>query len=383
MAHQTDPTSMDTEVRGARNASFDDLLQILERDQDAKIDLVAPASAISAVDGNLTVTGMEPVLTPSGVTQADGAYRPTAVADEGIADKLKIPTAYLRRMRAEAVDLYDLNVNGWLQKDPTRRFLLRAFKGEPGVLRAWLSDGYKIIDHLDMLTAVLAGIEESGHPVKITGADLTERRMIVRVESEHVEALAPELLRGYRSPFTGQSGDQLPIVSAGFVLTNSEVGSGKYAITPRIVVRVCGNGMTITKDAFGKVHLGARMDQGIVRFSEDTQEKNLALITAQTRDAVATFMNRDYVERKLADIQREAGREITSPTEAVELVAKQLRFSDSVRESVFSHFIRGGQTTAGGIMQAITATAQTLDDGDAAYELETQALSAMAIAAAA
>jgi len=383
VAHQTNPTPMGTEVRGARNASFDDLLELLERDQDAKIDLVAPASAISAVDGNLTVTGMEPVLTPTGVTQANGAYRPTAVADEGIADKLKIPTAYLRRMRAEAVDLYDLNVNGWLQKDPTRRFLLRAFKGEPGVLRAWLSDGYKIIDHLDMLTAVLAGIEESGHPVKITGADLTERRMIVRVESEHVEALAPELLRGYRSPFTGQTGDQLPIVSAGFVLTNSEVGSGKYAITPRIVVRVCGNGMTITKDAFSKVHLGARMDQGIVKFSEDTQEKNLSLITAQTRDAVATFMNRDYVERKLADIQREAGREITSPVEAVELVAKQLRFSDSVRESVFAHFIRGGQTTAGGIMQAVTATAQTLDDGDAAYELETQALSAMTIAAAA
>lgn len=383
MAHQTNPTPMGTEVRGARNASFDDLLALLERDQDAKIDLVAPASAIRAVDGNLTVTGMEPVLTPTGVTQADGAYRPTAVADEGIADKLKIPTAYLRRMRTEAVDLYDLNVNGWLQKDPTRRFLLRAFKGEPGVLRAWLSDGYKIIDHLDMLTAVLAGIKESGHPVKITGADLTERRMIVRVESEHVEALAPELLRGYRSPFTGQTGDQLPIVSAGFVFTNSEVGSGKYAITPRIVAQVCGNGMTITKDAFGKIHLGARMDQGIVKFSEDTQEKNLSLITAQTRDAVATFMNRDYVERKLADIQREAGREITSPAETVELVAKQLRFSDSVRESVFSHFIKGGQTTAGGIMQAITATAQTLDDGDAAYELETQALSAMTIAAAA
>ncbi|MGW3654155.1 DUF932 domain-containing protein [Streptomyces sp. NPDC000878] len=380
MAHETNQIAAVTDTR---NASFEDLLQTLERDQDAKIDMVAPASAITAIDGNLTVTGVEPVLTPSGVTRADGAYRPTAVADEGIADKLKIPTAYLRRMRAEAVDLYDLNVNGWLQKDPTRRFLLRAFKGEPGVLRAWLSDGYKIIDHLDMLTAVLAGIRESGHPVNITGADLTERRMIVRVESEHVAAYAPELLRGYRSPFTGQTGDQLPLVSAGFVLTNSEVGSGKYAITPRIVAQVCGNGMTITKDAFGKVHLGARMNEGIVEFSKDTQEKNLALITAQTRDAVATFMNRDYVERKLADIQREAGREITSPAETVELVAKQLRFSDSVRDSVFSHFIKGGQTTAGGIMQAITATAQTLDDGDAAYELETQALSAMAIATAA
>ncbi|WP_432199008.1 DUF932 domain-containing protein [Streptomyces sp. bgisy027] len=383
MAHEPNQITAHPAVANTRNTSLEDLLRILERDQDAKIDMVAPASAITSVDGNLTVTGVDPVLTPSGVTRADGAYRPTAVADEGIADKLKIPTAYLRRMRAEAVDLYDLNVNGWLQKDPARRFLLRAFKGEPGVLRAWLSDGYKIIDHLDMLTAVLAGIREAGHDVKITGADLTERRMIVRVESEHVAALAPELLRGYRSPFTGQTGDELPIVSAGFVLTNSEVGSGKYAITPRIVARVCGNGLTITKDAFGKVHLGAKMSEGVVEFSQDTQEKNLTLITAQTRDAVATFMNRDYVERKLADIQREAGREVTSPAETVELVAKQLRFSDSVRESVFAHFIKGGQTTAGGIMQAVTATAQTLEDGDAAYELETQALSAMSIAAAA
>ncbi|MCZ4610389.1 DUF932 domain-containing protein [Streptomyces sp. Lzd4kr] len=383
MAHEPNQITAHPAVANTRNTSLEDLLRILERDQDAKIDMVAPASAITSVDGNLTVTGVDPVLTPSGVTRADGAYRPTAVADEGIADKLKIPTAYLRRMRAEAVDLYDLNVNGWLQKDPARRFLLRAFKGEPGVLRAWLSDGYKIIDHLDMLTAVLAGIREAGHDVKITGADLTERRMIVRVESEHVAAHAPELLRGYRSPFTGQTGDELPIVSAGFVLTNSEVGSGKYAITPRIVARVCGNGLTITKDAFGKVHLGAKMSEGVVEFSQDTQEKNLTLITAQTRDAVATFMNRDYVERKLADIQREAGREVTSPAETVELVAKQLRFSDSVRESVFAHFIKGGQTTAGGIMQAVTATAQTLEDGDAAYELETQALSAMSIAAAA
>ncbi|WP_369228409.1 DUF932 domain-containing protein (plasmid) [Streptomyces sp. R39] len=383
MAHENGQITTGPAEAATRNASLQDLAQILKRDQDAKIDMVAPASAITAVGGHITVTGVEPVLTPSGVTRADGAYRPTAVADEGIADKLKIPTAYLRRMRAEAVDLYDLNVNGWLAKDPSRRFLLRAFKGEPGVLRAWLSDGYKIIDHLDMLTAVLAGIQESGHSVNITGADLTERRMIVRVESEHVAALAPELLRGYRSPFTGQMGDELPLVSAGFVITNSEVGSGRYAITPRIVAQVCGNGMTITKDAFGKVHIGARMDEGIIKYSEDTQEKNLALITAQTRDAVATFMNTGYVQRKITEIEREAGREITSPAEAVEVVAKQLRFSDSVRDSVLNHFIKGGQTTAGGIMQAITATAQTLDDGDAAYELETQALSAMAIAAAA
>ncbi|MFF3617306.1 DUF932 domain-containing protein [Streptomyces sp. NPDC002580] len=383
MAHEISPIGTRAAVTDTRNASIGDLRRILERDQDSKIDMVAPASAISAADGNIVVTGLPPVITADGVTIADGTYRPTVVADEGISDKLKIPLTYVRRTRAEAVDLYDRNINGWLERDPSRRFLLRAFKGEPGVLRAWLSDSYKRLDHLDILTAVLLGVRESGHPVKITGADLTERRMIVRVESEDVAALAPELLRGYRSPFTGQSGEDLPLVSAGFVLTNSEVGEGKYKLTPRIVAQVCGNGMTITKDAFGKVHLGARMDAGIIEFSEDTQEKNLALITAQTRDAVATFMNREYVERKLSDIQREAGRKITRPVETVELVAKQLRFTDSVRDSVFGHFIEGGQTTAGGILQAVTATAQTLSDADAAHELETQALTAMAIAAAA
>lgn len=383
MAHEINQSTTRAAMTDTRNASLEDLRLILERDQESKVDMVAPASALASVNGNIQVSGLPPVLTRNGVTSADGTYRPTVVADEGISDKLKIPTAYLRRMRAEAVDLYDLNVNGWLQRDPSRRFLLRSFRGEPGVLRAWLSDSYKMIDHLDILTAVLLGVQESGHSVKITGADLTERRMIVRVESEHVAALAPELLRGYRSPFTGQTGDQLPVVSAGFVLTNSEVGEGKYALTPRIVVQVCGNGLTITKDAFGRVHLGAKLDAGIIEVSEDTQEKNLALITAQTRDAVATFMNRDYVERKLADIQREAGREITSPVETVDLVAKRLKFSDSVRDSVFTHFIKGGQTTAGGVLQAVTATAQTLSDADAAHELETQALSAMAIAAAA
>ncbi|OIJ62528.1 DUF932 domain-containing protein [Streptomyces mangrovisoli] len=370
-------------MTGTRNASFEDLVRLLEHDQEAKIDMVAPASAITATAGTITLTGTEPVLTPSGVTHADGAYRPTGVADEGIAEKLRIPAAYLRRMRAEAVDLYDLNVNGWLERDPERRFLLRAMRGEPGVLRAWLSDGYRIIDHLDVLTAVFAGIRESGHGVRVRGADLTERRMIVRVESEHVAALAPELLRGYRSPFTGQSGDELPLVSAGFVITNSEVGAGRYAITPRLVVQVCGNGMTITKDVFGRVHVGARMDEGIIPFSPDTQDKNLALISAQTRDAVAMFLNHDYVTRKIADIEREAGRPVARPAETVEVVAKQLRFPDSVRDCVLTHFIRGGQTTAGGIMQAITATAQTLTDADAAHELEMQALPAMAIAAAA
>ena len=57
---------------------------------------------------------------------------------------------------------------------------VRAFKGEPGVAQAFLSDRYSVIDNLDVLTATLDG---SARPVSMsasTGATQTDRRMYVR-----------------------------------------------------------------------------------------------------------------------------------------------------------------------------------------------------------
>ena len=45
------------------------------------------------------------------------------------------------------------------------------------------------------------------------------------------------------------------------------------------------------------------------------------------------------------------------------------------------HFIDAGDRTAGGILHAVTSTAQTVPDADDAYTLERHALRAMAIAA--
>jgi hypothetical protein len=46
-----------------------------------------------------------------------------------------------------------------------------------------------------------------------------------------------------------------------------------------------------------------------------------------------------------------------------------------------NHFIRGADITAGGIMHAVTSVAQTLNDADTAYDMETQAVRAMELAA--
>jgi hypothetical protein len=250
------------------------------------------------------------------------------------------------------------------------------------VVRAFLSDGYKIIDNLDVLLAVLDGVRQAGAPVQVDGCDLTERRMYVRVVCEQVAVLAPALLAGYRSPFTGAAGADNPVVFAGFVITNSETGCGAFTLTPRLVVQVCRNGMTITRDALRAVHLGERLEVGTVTWSDNTRDKTLALVTAKTTDAVTAYLDPGYVTRALRAIEAEAGHPVTDPQEAIRVVSQRLRFTDAQQHDILSCFIRGGDVTAGGVMHAVTAAAQAQDDADTAHEMESAALRALDIAAA-
>lgn len=415
----------------ARNATLGDLAEILRDQQARKLDVVAPATALRAVEGNLVLAGTEPILTPDGVSTGDGTYRPTAVADEGLASRLGIPVGYLKSMRSTRPDLYDANVNGWLHGrrpkvrrsvdgteevvrdgvDPDgRNFLIRAFRGDApgdvGIARAVLSDRYRMVDNLDVLTAALDGVRASGANVEIRSCDLTDRRMYVKVYSPDVVALAPELLRNYRSPFDGgddaprragwtidrardvaareglgyEPGEE-PVVFGGFKITNSETGGGALSIVPELYVEICRNGLTIKVDALREVHLGGTLDEGIVRWSDETQQKALDLVTARARDAVATFLDHDYVVAKVTEIETRAGAPISNPADAVREVGKRLRFTQEQTDGILDHFIRGGQLTAGGIANAVTSYSQTVDDADVADELDAAALDALAVAA--
>ena len=403
-----------------RNATLADLADILTEQHDRKLDVVTPATAIRSQQGILRIEGTDFEFDPTdGVRETPGTFRPTAVCDEGIADKLGVPVQYLKKMRINRPDLYDANVNGWLHgrskvrhavpnsgnlprtevihPADERNFLIRTFRGlegGTGIARAFLSNGYKIIDNLDVLTAALEGVEQAGAKIEIEGCDLTDRRMYVRIVAPEVTAMAPTLLEGYRSPFdqgiaraghaeTGPTvGDQgLPIVFAGFVLSNSETGGGAFTIVPRLVVQICRNGLTITKDATRAVHLGAKLDEGVVKWSEDTQTKNLELIAAKARDAVATFLDGDYMTKAISELEEKAARPVNDPAKTVTMIGQTLRFSEDRISGVLNHFIRGGQVNAGGVLNAVTSYAQTVDDADEAFDIENQAIKAFELAA--
>lgn len=406
----TTPTIQTT----TRNADLGDLVSLLRDHHARKVDVVVSTRNIRAIDGNLHVVGTEPVITTDGVTMADGVYQPTRICDDGLSQKLGIPRAYLARMRAENTIAYDYNINSWLQHDKyaDKKYLVRCLRGDEGdvlgVARAFLSDVYKTIDNLDVLMATLEGVREAGVEVDIRGCDLSDTRMYVRIWAPQVAALAPTMLSGYKNPFgggelrignTSQGWDVAraqaaalaeglgydpgtePILFAGFRIENSELGIGAFRITPEMVVQICKNGLTIKAEAMKSQHLGAKLDEGVVKWSADTTDKALALVTAQTRDAVKLFLSEEYLSAKIREFEREAGVEVDDPVETVEFVSKKLKYDEQMQKDILRHFVKAGQLTAGGIMQAVSSVAQTIWDPDVAAQMEEDAIGAMHLVA--
>jgi hypothetical protein len=402
----------------ARNATAQDLAKILQDQSAHKVDVVVPSLNMRAQNGLIQVKGAE--ISEDGVTSLNGTYRPTEIFDEGVSAKLGIPRQYLRKMREERTDLYDGNVNGWLRGrvNPAtgetihaadeRSFLLRLFRGDngdEGVARAFLSDRYGItMDNLDILTAVMKGIRDAGQQPLVRVTDLSERAMRVRFEFPDVNALAPGLLNGYKSPF-GENGvkraggfdelrqqygahhifsdDTAPIAFMGFDLRNSETGGGAYSLSPVVEMVKCTNGWTITREGIRKVHLGARLEQGHVRASAQTARKAGELVASETQDAVSQWLTTGYLEELIAGLEAKASKPITSASETVPAIVQGLGFSEDEAKGVLDMFILSGQPTAGGLAQAVSAFAQTVEDVDRAYEIELATVPALDAAAAA
>jgi hypothetical protein len=384
-----------------RKTDFETLLATLDEQQERKVDVILPATNMCFRGGNLRVrrSDLTPILTENGVDQPVQEFAPNDVFDSGFADRLGGPVTatYLRKLRAEGwTDILDGTLNAMIfgkivdegstskprviREPQTKSVLVRALKdadgGEVGTARALLSNAYRIIDHVDTLRAAMSGMRAAGLGAEnVTQCDLTARRMYVVVEVPQVRAAAASLLKDYVSPFTGNRGAQNPIIHAGFVLTNSEVGDGTYSLYPRIVAEVCTNGMTIKKDvgALTQRHLGARLDDGLINYSAATHEANREVIRRMSEDTVRTFLTQGYLETVIRKLEEKAGEPVEKPEAAIKEVTRKLEIP-ALYDDVLTHFIKGADLSRGGIMHAVTAAAQSADlDADTAFRMEERA----------
>lgn len=396
------PTAHET----LRKADLDTLAKLLQSQQMRSHDLAVTGHRLVARGGNLVVSGVDVFqdVTSSGVTRVDvnGTYALGDVGTDSLGTRLKLPQQFLRDHRTAHPDLFDEVVNyhlgGTLNGQPsphsgpdTRIHTVRLLTADDpatsevtGMIRAVLGGRYQALDSIDALIKITEGLAQAGiTPDRCKfEADLTESRMVLKVWVPEISVLAPALLGNYTSPFTGQTGNDLPRVFAGLVFSNSEVGKGAWAVTPRVVFEVCGNGQTIAKDAFTKPHVGSRHDDsGVIKWSTETQRLLLDTVRSQTADAVRTFLDIDYVTAQIAKMQETAGVKIEDhPDRVIAEVTRRTNLTN-VRGTVLEMFMRGADLTAGGVMNAFTAAAQVVTSANTAYELESKAIQAMEYAA--
>lgn len=382
-------------TRTLRGANIVDLIALLQQQHRQKLDVVIPAAALRSVDGMIALAGIDPVIDDNGVTDLSGLYRITASADGQLAGLFDIPVKYIRKLRAEHLDLFDANINGWADRSE-RKILVRALYGSDpahpltnGMIRAFLSDSYGVRDNLDFALAVLDGMREGGLGAdNIRGADLSDDRLWLRVHAPEMAVAAPELTKDYRSPFTGAVGAENPLIHAGIIAENSETGGGALKVTPELIMQVCNNGMKINTAAMRKIHLGTKLDEGQITWSADTVDAGNELVKLQVRDAVKAFLTPSFVEETVRELEKASGAEVEDPTATVTVVAKKLGYTDDVAKGILQHFMasvvpssEGLVYTAGHVMHAVTSYAQEITDPALSNEVGGSGVEAMLVAA--
>lgn len=378
-----------------RNVDLNTVVRQLEAEKLRKRDMIVPADWLSMQDGIIFVgEGKENLMAQNIRSLLGNEYFsdkeqfkdvsvpliPTESAHQHIADKTGIPQKYYNTMREGAIDLLDINVSYWFGCNG-KNYLIRTFAPntdeDVGILRALLSDRFLIIDHLDVLMATLKVIKDSGANVVIDTCDVTEKKLYVRFIAPDIVAKAPDLLKDYRLPVRSPNlsqRDEDGTIFAGFILSNSETGHGTFTLTPRVVVKVCNNGMIRQKDSLRKVHLGEKQNEGIIEWSNRTREKMYQLVIEQTRDAVQKFLSSEYLDAIVSDIRNNGHKELEYPVDAICNIADGVGLNEVEQTELLEYFSKSSDLTGFGAVQSLTYFAQTCHEPERRYELESVAV---------
>lgn len=366
-----------------RQTTLAELVNELKDQNLKKKDFVVPANLLSMENGQLVVNNytsnddLSKLLRDIGIKSENDnklILGCLPILHQNLSDKLDIPRKYYNRIQSLSdTHLIDTNVTHWLKSMKGNVFLRTFINKEEneGFGRAILSDRYNVIDNFDVLFATLEAVKDSGLNLSIedNGCDLSESKMYVRFINKDIEIQAPDLLKKYKNP-KGNSGVGDGIIT-GFVVTNSELGQGSFSISPRAVVLKCQNGMVFKNDAFGKVHLGSKMEQySSIDWSEETKRKNYELIQAQVKDAVKLFSSEQYLAKKISELNGYAEEELKHPIETIKNVSKFLNITEEKEKNILDFFMRGGDFSPMGVSQALTFYAHETKDADEAHEME-------------
>jgi len=267
-----------------------------------------------------------------------------------------IGSRYYEKMRQDSPALLSGNVNHWLEKDDgkeTRR-MVRSLDGKA---RAFLSDRYLRLDNEHVAETSFKALEDIDD-INVVSCDVTDTKL-------YIKAIFP------RTEMEVKVGDA---VQSGVLITNSEIGSGAFQVMPFWMRLWCLNGCASMVKGAGmrRAHLGKKIEgNGAIEYKQDTIAAAAQAALLECRDAVSTFADPKYFQGFVERL-KESTETVSAerPVKAVEVLGKVIGLNESEQESILERFIREGDYTKYGMLNAVTNLANDTESYDRASELE-------------
>ena len=328
--------------------SLPQLAQELSRQQQAKRDFLVHDRALQLVQ--VPLDDQPQLLLVFGQEQLP--VQPYAHGQ--LAQHLGIPKAYYDRLIQQAPELLATNVNHWLRASPARRMI----RTLDGAVRAYLSERYRALDHVDLAEAVLPVLLEDAQ-LEVVSCQMTTTHLYLKATTPRLTA---EVIPG-------------DVVQAGLVVSNSEIGAGSVRIEPLLYRLVCRNGAILNDLALKKYHVGrtnGHSDDAIQALLRDeTKMLNDQAFWATVQDVVRGTLQEVTFQHIVARWRDATQERITGdPVQVVEVTAKRGGLTEPERRSVLQYLVEGGDLSRYGLANAITRASQEVDDYDRATDLE-------------
>jgi hypothetical protein len=339
-----------------KGLSLTELAAEIERREHSKRDFLASTSAMDVAVGD---KGVELVLPET------GAYALNAVAEDQVASHTGIPAKYFDRMRAEAPELLATNIKAWFDKYPTSR-MVRTLDGGT---RAFLSNGYRPLENIDLCEAILPVLLDMN--LHIMSCEVTERRLYIKAVDERILRDVPK---------GRKLGDGSHVFydtcAPAIIVSNSEVGLGMLSVDSGVYTRQCTNMASIADGGMKRRHLGARnslTDGEEIQhlLTDDTKKATDRAVWMQVRDVVKAAFDEARFDATIKKIAATAEQPIKGdPVKVVEMTAKRFGLSQDIGTSILRHLIEGADLSRYGLHAAVTRSAEDVASYDLASDME-------------
>jgi len=193
--------------------------------------------------------------------------------------------------------------------------------------------------------------------MKIVSCGVTDRRMYLKAQFPRITA---DVKRG-------------DAVTAGIIISNSEVGAGSLRIEALIFRLICLNGM-ISGELLKKYHVGARQgldDLTYAVLTQETREKTAEAMRSIIKDVTRAATDVLKFEERVAKFREATEDKIGGDViKGMEVLGNSLNLTKVEESDVLKQLIEGGDLSRWGLANAVTRAAADQEDYDRATEME-------------